>query len=196
MYMENAFVNMEIMAPGCFGIPSVFSPKTSWCLGCAWFEACDKRVNEELSAAQVRIDKPTKVQLTPEQVKLVESVPAGVGKELRLLFQRGMDVYINRAISDSDYDLVGVKANRSTLRALEILILGGFSKKELQCAFVNSLGWSERSAWSQVSLVWKLLIALGVAIEFGDKLIVTPKLQCENHYKKLRFTRGKINANY
>lgn len=192
----------------------------SWCLGCEHFNECrvaswdalketplSSAVNAALieherfdaykkataafkAGARITRAKQLKLELSPAQTQMIGSQPAGVGKVLRLLYQQGMDAAIRKVIASHDLDLSGVKAHRSLLLALEILMRRGFTKKDLKCAFVNYLGWSERSAWSQASLTWTLLIALGVAVEFLDRLLVAPNLSNENRWYELYFLKG------
>jgi hypothetical protein len=192
---------MDVMAPGCYGIPSILNLSSTTCLGCRFFSSCRLTVVEELNSVAYSpvIGKALaehdrfEERFIPNDVqqKILASVPAGVRKNLTVLFERGMDRAIGDAVLHEDVDLIGPDIHRSLRLALELLIFGGFTKKELQLGFVNTLGWSARSAWSQASLTWKLLIALQVAIESSGRLVVTPRLLNEN-----RQSDGLIKGNY
>lgn len=130
-------------------------------------------------APSMRLKHP-RFEITDMQEKIIASLPARAGEELRKLYLRGKDVLIRRALIAGEEPLLEFEGHRSLKLALGMLPTG-YSKNQLKCAFVDTLGWSDRSAQSEVSLIWSLLPALKVAIEQRDRLVVAPSLVAENN---------------
>lgn len=101
---------------------------------------------------------------------LIESLPRKVGDYMRKLILRG---FVERLVdcmnnNENPFDEEGY---RPYCIAFEKLKSGGFSRSVLKTAFQNEMGWSVKSAASQVSFIWSLMPALGIAKEDGYSLV-------------------------
>lgn len=118
--------------------------------------------------------------LTQDQERIIASMPARVGVELHKLYSRGKDVLIRRSIVAGKPALEGHSGNRSLKVALSALVTNDLTKQNLKAAFVTELGWSDRAAQNEVSMMWHVLTALKVAVENHGRLVIAPSLLTEN----------------
>lgn len=136
------------------------------------------KVEERPKRASVR-SKLHRFEINEAQQSIISSLPSRAGKEFRKLCLRGKDVLIHRSIREGKSPLSNDSGHRSLKVALRLLMTG-CTKGELKVAFMNELGWSDRSAQNEVSLMWSLLPALRVAIERRERLVVAPSLVAQN----------------
>lgn len=194
--------------PGCYGVPSVFSFTSRVCGGCGSFEGCQRQSHDTLKllpsnpGVQAMLLKHEnhlrqkeglsplvpksrqKNTITEEQEQQVRSLPKKVGDYLRKLFKRGEDIKIRECAGKGENPFTEEKS-RPYRVAFEYLLDGGFTKRFLRTAFMEEMGWSEASAFSQVSIVWHVFVALGVAEESGCALVPTSLVQTRG--QKVRY---------
>lgn len=182
--------------PGCFGIPSIFSQTSKVCGVCPQSEPCKGRVVEALvsmprsqkvkgllASFGVEPKEPTKPKrkaLTSEQQEVVASLPKKAGDYLRTLYSRGRDVVIREAAKLGENPFNTFNA-RPWSAAFNALMRGGVSKAALKMEFVCELKWSESAAKSQVSIIWSVFKALGIAVEDHKGILKPhPSMHCDN----------------
>ena len=187
-------------APGCYGIPSVFSFKSEVCKVCQFNQQCRKvsfeklkgvpenihtrnllrdheRVEAAFKSSEGYIDpfegvKPRKtrlkrseaifkVELNAEQEEKLKTLPKKVAAVASALWRKGFSpIGKENPFSES--------GNRPYYNAFEAMRAGKVTKKGLRMAFCERMGWSETSAYSEVSIVWSLFPVLGIAREDDD----------------------------
>ena len=197
---------MTTKTPGCYGVPSIFSFNSPVCPGCMHFEGCKdssrdalKRlpdspgvrlalsrfvtVTEQEPMGRKLITRaarvPKRMPLTEDQLAKVAELPKKAGEYLRTLFSKGMDTKVVEAAKNGENPFCKDKARPYHL-AFDQLLEGGFTKGFLRVSLIETLGWSESSAFSQVSIIWNVFQALGVAQEQGCALVPTPNVRCKN----------------
>lgn len=136
--------------------------------------------------AQPRRARVARYDLTPDQERRLSKLPKKVADYLRKLFVRGLDVKIQMAAERGENPFDGGKFCTQQV-AFDMLLCGGFTKRDLKAQFMDRLDWQESSAYSQVSLVWQVFIELDIAREEGCRLIPSPRVQCNhNGIRKLQ----------
>jgi len=191
---------------GCFGIPSIFSFESRVCGKCKEFVECQKEseitlrrlpegkaihrllvLHENFRRKQGGLDPlpivAQRAQLSPDQESVIRDLPKKTGAYLRKLMIRGKDVEIREAAHRGENPFE-VEGHRPYHLAFDALLSGGFTKPYLRAAFIEGLGWSESASFSQVSIIWKLFPALGVAEESGCALVASPNVRCNNNRVK------------
>lgn len=61
--------------------------------------------------------------------------------------------------------------------AVDRLLAGGFSKRDLRESFQNELGWGESTASSHVSITLPIFVGFGIAQEISGQFVVAPDLR-------------------
>lgn len=118
-------------------------------------------------------------ELTDMQQAMIEALPEKAREFARKIFKRGHDALIRAALRKNEVPLEGISGYRSLKVALRLLN-EGFDRQTLRVAFSEELGWSYRSAWNEVSLMWAVLPAIGVAHEKRGRLVVAPSITGNN----------------
>lgn len=127
-----------------------------------------KRVNAKQKSVRLELDE--------HQTMLVESLPSKAGRLLAKFLKKGMDVKIRSDAFRSENPFLLSKHRSLHFCFEEAMKSGGSSKGELKVALMTNLGWSEASAFSEVSIVWKLFPALGIASTEHGILNVSPNV--------------------
>lgn len=126
--------------------------------------------------APIEAKTKSKFVLSPDQQEVIRALPKKVGDYMRKLFKRGRDVEILKLAALGENPFRDDR-ERTYRLAFEHLLDGGFSKRSLRAAFMSELGWTEGAAFSEVSIVWRVLMTLGVAREEGCVLVPSDKVQ-------------------
>lgn len=119
------------------------------------------------------------LELTDDQKNIVRSIPMKAGDMLEKIFRRGHDAEIRIALKRGETPLTDVKGYRSLKLALSKLSKG-IDRQGLRACFEQELGWGYSSAWNEVSLLWTVLPAMGVAVERAGKMVVAPSVLAKN----------------
>lgn len=164
----------------CFGVPSVFSFRSQVCSGCDHRSACQGAVRSALNDAP---RTPAIVALIKQhdeaEVGTTEGLPKKVITALAKLARGGVKEGLQRALNEGRNPFNPDK-HRSYHGAFELLRAGGFSRGELCAYFMGELGWAKSAAQPEVSLVWKLFPALGIAEDADFKLLPGPNVRSHN----------------
>lgn len=200
--------------PGCYGVPSVFSFKSTVCGACPSRDGCRGAAYQALLSVSdktfvarfiaeheshnarlncpaaprhdpsftVDVDRPrarATFAMTDEQKAAVAELPKKAATYLMTLWKKGIPERILEAARRGQNPF-GERTFRPARLAYELLVSGGFTKQGLRLAYQESLGWTEGSAFSQVSIIWRVFCALGIAMEDGCRLVPHPKLGAQN----------------
>lgn len=123
------------------------------------------------SPARVQITKPTPTQrkdvkpryaLTEEQLEVLESQPKKVKAFLTKIWSLGEEKGM-LDLAKSGINPFNENKNRPYHLAYEKLTQGKLSRLQLSTAIMDELGWSYASAYSQVSMIWRVLPCLNLA---------------------------------
>jgi hypothetical protein len=170
--------------PNCFGIPSIFNFQSTVCTGCSSFKGCQESSYkslmqvQDLSIVASEIAQhesyrrglevvPVKVTkkhfaLTAEQLDVIDNTPNKVGTYLKSIWVRGGQLEMHRKVGfgDNPFDVNKARAN---YLAYELMSNKKVCRMDLCLAFMTELGWTKASAYSQVSMIWKIFPALEIA---------------------------------
>lgn len=184
--------------PGCFGVPSVFTFKSSICGACPSHNGCQKQAFAELQSvsneayarplikqhimfmqkidvlempnvAKVRVLSDKRKPLSEEQEAVLESLPKKIAAFVRSVWTRGcFKEMVDRASrGDNPFDQA---KNRTHHAVYEALKESHCSRVQLVNKLKEDFGWTNAAAYSEISAIWKALIALGFACEDGQFL--------------------------
>lgn len=146
-------------------------------------DTCDKQeapaFSQKPKAARPSRAKRPSFELTQDQQIRIEGLSKKAAEMARKVFQRGDDAEIRIALRAGKEPLVSTSGYRSLKLALNQL-KRGFSRQELKTCFQEELGWSTSSSWNEVSLIWSVLPAIGVAVERDERLVVAPIVMSKN----------------
>lgn len=185
-------------SPGCFGVPSVFTFKSSICGACPSHGGCQKQAFAELQTvageayakpllkqhimfmqkidvlempyiARPRVVSDNRLALTEEQEAVLNSLPKKIAAFVRSVWTRGGfdDMVARFKAGDNPFDQ---KKNRTHHAVFEELKQSRCSRIHLVDKLRESFGWTYAAAYSEISAIWKALIALRFAFEDGDFL--------------------------
>lgn len=185
-------------SPGCFGVPSVFTFKSSICGACPSHVGCQKQAFNELqtvageayakpllrqhimfmqkidvlempNVAKERVVSDKRLALTEEQEEVLNSLPKKIAAFVRSVWSRGTfdDMLAKFNAGDNPFDQ---KKNRTHHAVFEELKQSRCSRGQLVEKLRESFGWTYAAAYSEISAIWKALIALHFAYEEGDFL--------------------------
>lgn len=193
---------MTVQRPGCFSAPSIFSFTSRVCNACPEFAPCQKGAESRLGAlpdspavrtilaqhegyrrSQAGLQPLPEVKgrapLSEAQESLAASLPKKAGDYLRKLFARGLDVQIREGAM-TGVNPFRMNGQRPYHVAFEMLMRGSITKPALRAAYIEELGWGNAAAGPQVSLVWSLFPALGIADHDGCRLVPSPMMGGQN----------------
>lgn len=133
----------------------------------------------EFTVPEVPARNPSKSELTPDQEALIQSLPKKAGTYLRTLLKRGILARIRKCA------LAGInpfpeEQYRPAHLAYELLMRGGFTKRELRLAYASTLGWKDSAAAPQVTIIWQVFQALEIGAEAGCRMVAHPMLAAQN----------------
>jgi hypothetical protein len=166
---------------GCFGMPSVFNPASKTCQGCPGSSQCRDRALDALERVRgtIRVEhlimefRTEFVQpaaaLTLEQESVVASMPAKIMERLRGLLLARFDRKASVALLHGINPFPERGAKHMHL-AGQLLLAGGFTKSQFRKECEQRFGWTEGTAFSQVSQAIALLRGLGLTTEHGDRV--------------------------
>lgn len=120
-----------------------------------------------------------RLPLSDAQLATLSGMTKRAAEYLKRLMVRGIDKEVLTAAEMGRNGFMSSK-HRSLHLALERLLEGGLTKASLRLAYCEDLGWSETSAFSEVTLVWKIFQAMGLAVEQGCSLVAAPTVICKN----------------
>jgi len=123
--------------------------------------------------------KAVRFPITDVQEELLRSLPKKVGDYLRKLMVRGIDREVLEAAGVGK-NAFSVAKHRPYALALNMLFEGGMTKQMLRVAFCEELGWSDVASYPQVSMIWHLFPAMGLAEEQGCSLIASSAVKTRN----------------
>lgn len=132
-----------------------------------------------LPAPARRCKKPVRLQLDQFQLDQLAALPKKVGDYLKKLMVRGIDKEVLEAAGKGK-NAFTLDKHRPYALALDMLFEGGLTKPMLRTAYCERLGWSEVAAFPQVSMIWHLFPAMGLAKEQGCALIASPNVRTRN----------------
>lgn len=186
---------MEAINPGCYGVPSVFTFKSAICGACPSHGGCQQQCFEELQAikdepyaapllkqhtmfmmrldqtklpnvAKVRLVEDKRKALTEEQESILSSLPKKVAAFVRSVWTRGgFEDMLNRFNrGDNPFDQ---SKNRTHHAVFELLKQSECSRIQLVETLREKFDWTHAAAYSEISAIWKALIALNFATEDG-----------------------------
>ena len=121
--------------------------------------------------ARVQLSKPipvqrnnniTRVALTEEQLDTLEALPKKVQTFLRAVWARGEDKTMWEAARNG-LNPFEEDRNRPYHLAYQELMKGKVSRAYLSNVIMDNLGWAYSSAYSQVSMIWRVLPCLNLA---------------------------------
>lgn len=197
MLLSNLPIEDELnldMTPGCFGSPTAYNPELPDCQTCEFVDLCgleaakardrllrDLGLSEEVLATRT-VSKPKPAPKRPPvagpskpvEKKAEPAAPIpGVSKkggelvraiqrevsDLGALLRAGENPFVNRTPR-----YMGV--------VCDMLLAGGFTKRELRLAFIDRLGWSDGTASAHVSIVVSALPAIGAVVERGGRFVI------------------------
>jgi len=116
---------------------------------------------------------------TEDQAAILAGLPKKAASYLVTLWKRGMPERIKVAALKGQNPFPEATFRPAHV-AYNLLMGGGFTKAALRTAFQECLGWGESSAYSQVSITWRVFCALGIAVEDGCRLVPHPNLGAQN----------------
>ena len=184
--------------PGCFGVPSVFSFKSSICGACQNRDGCQKQAYAELQSIkgqphavmfirqheafmqELHIDEAplksvyrhvadTRKALTEEQTIIIESMPKKVAAYLKSVWTKdnydNMLSRLSKGENPFDQD-----KNRTHHAVFEEIKQAPRNRADLVEKLRVSFDWTYSSAYSEISAIWKALVALNFAYEDGKML--------------------------
>ena len=130
--------------------------------------------------------KSTRV-LSHGQEEMLGGIPKSAAVALRKLMVLGLDEEALSAAKQGR-NAFTLEGNRPFYVAMQTLLSHGFTKPYLTTMFQEQLGWSKASAQTQTSLVWRVFIAIGVAVEDGCGLIAAPGIAAKSRRVKYHFS--------
>lgn len=129
---------------------------------------------EEVQAKPITVSRPApkagnqqKRELTEREAKIIESLPAKVGKTLRTIWTNSDDIAMNAAFErgENPFD----KERSNALHAVyEVIGSQKISRPNVVKSLMTDHGWTYASAQSYVSMALQLFVALGYAERDGD----------------------------
>lgn len=121
-----------------------------------------------------------KVDLSPEDVALITTMPKKVQIKMRKLMQLNIDkaARIGVVTGKNPFSLHG---NGYLHVAFEMLINGGFTRSTLRQCYQQRLGWAEGTAFPHVSAIVWLFPAMKIAIE--ERGVFRPNPSLGSHTK-------------
>lgn len=142
-------------------------------------DVSDIAVQSKIQEATERISKKEIIEfsISSKDEAVISAISAKNPKKLAetlcksgLLSQIREDIKEGRnAMSDRQPRFVAV--------AIDCLIAGGFTRKELKSTFIERLDWTEGSALSHVGIVLPVLTGFGLAQEIEGRIVVNPDLR-------------------
>lgn len=140
---------------GCFGVPSVFSPKASHCSSCKDVGKCKELVSERLRSfvGNESVDRTLAEFLVRHSEKLDK-----VSKVIESMVKKGVDTSLAK---------VGINPFSSYKRSFECAFSFLLEKRKVSrpCLvnhFMKEMGWAKTSAQSEVTIVWKVFERLEI----------------------------------
>lgn len=126
-----------------------------------------------------------RLPLNEGQTALLKTLPKRSADYLKKLMVRGVDRAVLAAAKNGENGFTKTK-HRPFHLALEKLLEGGITKGQLRVAYCEELGWSETSSFPQVTMIWNIFPAMGLAVEQGCALVVGPGVKSKNAAYKHR----------
>lgn len=161
---------------GCFGMPSVFNAKSEFCKRCHSFERCRPTAEKVLATVSKRIPLHEQTQQLLDNyvvgmpsrtmTERVLSAPKKVQARLRGLLEQGFDRRARYELGQGR-DPFPASASKEMHEAVRRLLAGGFTRQELRDWCIQTLGWTQAAAASQVSNTIALLRGLAL-IQDGE----------------------------
>lgn len=133
----------------------------------------------EFTVPEAPARNPVKPDLTPEQEASIAALPKKAGAYLRTLLKRGIVAQIRRCARAGVNPFPEAKYRPAHL-AYELLMKGGFSKRDLRLAYAGTLGWKDSAAAPQVTIIWQVFQALEIGCEAGCRMVAHPMLAAQN----------------
>lgn len=140
---------------------------------------------EASNAAAPQIDRPvtrvTKVErvsyaVPVEHELVIAKLPVKPQKQARSLCAEGLIDKIKEGLQEGRNALSESKPRFLSV-AVDRLLAGGFSKRDLRESFERELGWGESTASSHVSITLPIFVGFGIAQEISGQFVVAPDLR-------------------
>jgi len=121
---------------------------------------------------KTRVEK-VEFEIAPEDEAIISTLPKKPGEHARILCKRNMfekikaDLQSSRnALRDSSPVFIAI--------AIDQLINGGCTRKELAAVYMSKTGMKETAAAPHATQAFQILTAFGVAQEIKDRLVTSP----------------------
>jgi len=152
-----------------------------------------KRATAKAVAPSLAANKPlpAKVERKTQMVKVQFEVDKKEGDVIATLPVKPQEIAI-RLCKEGKLNEIrkGLDENRNALAesgpqflrvAVDHLLAGGFTRKELREAFKAELGWGDSTAASHVSMTLALFRSFRIAQAVEDRFVLVPATVCENN---------------
>lgn len=127
-----------------------------------------------------KLEKAKSFTLAEHDDAIIATITAKKSKELSISLGKGGLLDAIRGGLKTGENALESKGPRFLRLALDLLMKGGFTRKELASAFEDQLGWSKGTALSHVSITLPFLFAFKFAQANGDRIVLTPEFISHN----------------